>query len=112
MPLLDVVKQYIFNWNTPVLYWTRKITLPLLVAVALFSIFLEYAMADKYRHSDAALLVIMLLASISWMLLMKGHSVIHVHLNYVLWYFGFVPALVFVVLRGVVLSWHGMKKLY
>ena len=113
MPLFEVLRQYIFTWDTPVLYWVQdNLFFPLLVTAGYLSIFIQYVCAEKYRHRDVALLFIMMISSISWMVLMKGHSVIHVHLNYVLWYFGFIPALVFVVLRGFVLTWHEMKSLY
>lgn len=39
-----------------------------------------------------------LLAALSWFVLAKGHSYIHVHMNYVLWFFGYVQMCFFVIL--------------
>lgn len=37
-----------------------------------------------------ALYVMGFISAVSWLVLAKGHSYIHTHMNYVLWYFGFV----------------------
>ena len=37
-----------------------------------------------------ALYVFSFLATVSWLVLAKSHSFVHTHMNYVLWYFGFV----------------------
>lgn len=54
------------------------------------------------RHDDgwprqAAMLLMTFLAPVSWFVLAKSHSYIHVHMSYVLWYFGFVQAALWIV---------------
>ncbi|MBP3295417.1 MAG: hypothetical protein J6M27_02450, partial [Lachnospiraceae bacterium] len=39
-------------------------------------------------------------ATISWYCLAKSHSYVHVHLNYVLWYIGFVPICLYIICKG------------
>tara|TARA_B100000787_G_C16193625_1_gene299171 strand:+ start:797 stop:2206 length:1410 start_codon:yes stop_codon:yes gene_type:complete len=51
----------------------------------LFYIFLYSTKPFKY------LFLISLLAPISWYILAKGHSSIHLHMNFVLWYITFIP---------------------
>jgi len=107
VPLLDLLKTYIFDWHTPVVFWiNHQMVFPILVALAFLSLVFQYLTADIARHRDAALIIVMLLAPLSWLILMRGHSVIHVHLNYVLWYLGFVPSLLFVAARGMFLCWR------
>lgn len=43
------------------------------------------------------LLVVSLAAPLSWHVLAKAHSVVHHHMNYVLWYFGFVQICLYVI---------------
>lgn len=98
----DVIVEYVFRWPTPVLFdIAGKFVFPALIAAALISVVCQYAIKDPNRKRDSALLVATMLAPCSWFLLMKGHSAIHTHLNYVLWYIGFIPALLFVTARGV-----------
>jgi hypothetical protein len=111
VPLFDLLKTYIFDWHTPVVFWiNHQLVFPALVAFAFLSIVFQYLTSDIARHRDAALIIVMLLAPLSWLILMRGHSVIHVHLNYVLWYFGFIPSLLFVTARGVLLCWHHVRQ--
>ncbi len=46
--------------------------------------------------------VVFFLTSISWFCLAKGHSYIHTHMNYVLWYFGFVQICIYTIVHKVV----------
>ena len=52
----------------------------------------------EIKH-DVILLVLSFLTSISWFVLAKGHSWVHVFVNYILWYVAFVPAALYVFLR-------------
>lgn len=45
-----------------------------------------------------ALYFIFLLAAVSWFVLAKSHSYIHIHMNYVLWYLGFVQICFYIIL--------------
>lgn len=45
------------------------------------------------------LLIISLLATLSWLILAKSHSYVHVHMNYVLWYFGYVQMCLFIIIN-------------
>ena len=41
--------------------------------------------------------IVFFLTSVSWFCLAKGHSFIHTHVNFVLWYFGFVQLCLYVI---------------
>jgi hypothetical protein len=100
-PLLQILKEYIFDWNTPVLFWA---TLPglfaCLIAVSIGCLLFQYYMNDRFAFRDTALLFAASLSPLSWFVLMQRHAAIHINLDYVLWYFGFVPAVFFVIIRS------------
>ena len=52
---------------------------------------------DHLWIRDASLLVIGFCVAVSWFIAAKGHSFIHTHVLFVLWYFLFVPAMLFVI---------------
>ncbi|WP_432669213.1 hypothetical protein [Pseudomonas umsongensis] len=91
----DVLGIYWWKWATPLFAGISAIFLNVGVAFVLAGAC--YSLA-KRRVSDAkvfALVVITLLCPLSWFVLAKGHSFVHVQLNYVLWYFGFIQALTY-----------------
>ncbi len=101
MPIKDVLMKYIFEWNAPMFFGIiNQHSFIIILALTVLSLIYQYYIVDAARHRDTVLIVIMTLAPLSWFVLMKGHSVIHVHLNYVLWYIGCVPAAIFVGGRG------------
>lgn len=96
-----VISEYINDWKTPVLFWFESKNLfKAMLLLATISLAIQFFNKDKNFKRDSALLIFTALAPLSWLVLVPKHSAIHVHLNYVLWYFGFVPALVFVIIRG------------
>ena len=50
----------------------------------------DYRMKNEINYRQIFMYIVFFLTSISWFCLAKNHSYIHVHMNYVLWYFGFV----------------------
>ena len=62
-----------------------------LVAFPLFCLLAGAASLWRGDRSFSLALVISALSPLSWFVLAKGHSYIHLHLNYVLWYLLFVP---------------------
>ena len=46
--------------------------------------------------------VIFFFSSVSWFCLAKGHSYVHTHMNYVLWYFGYVQICIYIVVSSVI----------
>jgi hypothetical protein len=111
VPLMNLLRTYVLDWHTPVVLWANyQFVFATLIVLALLSLVYQYLTSNIARHRDAVLIVVMLTAPLSWFVLMRGHSVIHAHLNYVLWYFGFIPSLLFVALRGVLLCWHRLAE--
>jgi hypothetical protein len=53
----------------------------------------------RTRSFEMPLYIISFLTCISWYVFGKGHSFVHVPMNYVLWYFGIVQVCLYVILR-------------
>jgi len=51
----------------------------------------------KLNTTNALLYVVTFLSSISWFVLAKNHSYIHTHMNFVMWYFGFVQICLYII---------------
>ena len=98
-PILAVVRTY-FTFTTDVIlgipggWFMVLVVLPLVVFVYRF-------IKHKPVAEQFVLYTLFLLATLSWYILAKPHSYIHVHMNYVLWYFGFVQMCLYIVINHV-----------
>lgn len=78
----------------------ESIVIPALAIVAISGVVFAFvgknrSGQDRREHySHIALLVMAFVASISWLVVGKGHSYIHTHMNYVLWHLPFLLILV------------------
>ncbi len=91
---------YYFHFSTPVLTGLIGGKLfPLLCAAPLVT-FAVQAKGGRVNAREVAFYALTLLSTLSWYLLAKGHSYDHTHLNFVLWYFGFVQSCVYIPARA------------
>lgn len=51
---------------------------------------------------EAAWYVVFFVTSVSWFVLAKSHSCVHTHMNFVLWYFGFVQSCFYIILKHLI----------
>lgn len=51
-----------------------------------------------------AMYVVFFFTSVSWFCLAKAHSFIHISLNFVLWYFGFVQICLYIIIHKIVIT--------
>lgn len=103
-PLLEILSKYVTEWNTPVVFWFQATSaFTWLIIMSLASLALQFYRKDPQRKRDTALLVVTALAPLSWLVIMQRHAAVHAHLDYVLWYFGFIPSVLFVIVRGLAL---------
>lgn len=98
--IFDVIKIYFYSFNGGLL--TKYIG----GSKALYNLFLIafifFIFNPKKYKENLALFITFGIASISWFVLGKSHSYIHTHMNYVMWYFGFVAVLVYFISQGIV----------
>ncbi|MEY3880103.1 MAG: hypothetical protein RIQ94_898 [Pseudomonadota bacterium] len=93
---LTVINTYVMDWRTPLVLWLPGYLFKVLLIFAVIGVLYKYSIKHITRQKDTALLVFFFIVPVSWFVLAKGHSYQHTHMNYVLWYFGFVQALIYV----------------
>ena len=90
---ISVIAKYVYCFNTDIIFGIRSNLFPVLLIIS--AIYAAYRLIkDRYFYSF--MYFIMLLAPLSWFILAKGHSYIHTHLNFVLWYFGFIAVMLYI----------------
>lgn len=96
---LDVINIYLFDWKTQVI---TGIAGKAFFWLSLFAVLIaSYRLIIFGNRRDFALLVAFILPPLSWFVLAKAHSHVHVHMNFVLWYFGFIPAIFLITLEAI-----------
>lgn len=91
----DLLKTYLTGGTIDIVFNQNMLSL---ICIGIFS-FLVALTSVKNMLNDAKirsltmLVVISLLAPLSWIVLAKGHSYIHTHINYILWSIPTVPIL-------------------
>lgn len=99
--IFPVLKEYIFEWKLPFIYgFDAYYWFSIACFIVLGFLIVIKAFDSKLFARDVMLLCITFLAASSWFVIMVKHAKIHVHLDYVLWYLGFIPALLFVIAHG------------
>lgn len=96
----EVIKKY-FNFNTDILI---GIDGSLFVIMSIFAVVIclhKLRLTRENSIRDCSLYIISLISTLSWLILGKAHSYIHTHMNYVLWYFGYVQITLYIILRVV-----------
>lgn len=111
---LDVLKIYILDWPDK-----RRMILPgkLFLALNVLSLIgIAYKFMSRHpgRKKDFVLFVTFLCVPVSWFVFAKGHAYTQTHINFVLWYIGFIPALLYVSFNSMVVFFNlfvsGYKK--
>lgn len=95
----DTFRQY-FHFSTEVVLGIDGNWFAILCILPL-CIFAHDIKQKKANVEQMAMYAVFFLTSISWFCLAKGHSFIHTHMNYVLWYFGFVQVCFYVIVQKI-----------
>lgn len=93
----EVLCQY-FSFNTEIMTGISGNLFPVLCLVPLVIFVFEY----RNKQTDVenvSLYSVFFLTTVSWFILAKAHSYVHTHMNYVLWYFGFVQICIYIIIR-------------
>jgi hypothetical protein len=109
---LDVFRIYLFDWPE-----RRRMVIPgklflVMLAVALAGLAWMFASRRPERFRNFWLLSVYTFVPFSWFLFAKGHSYTQSHINFVLLYIGFLPALVYVVMDVVVMAVKQARALW
>lgn len=99
---IAVVKTYLTSLSTPLVTGVPGKTFKFLIIIAIAGLLIKKKIKHKTFFRDFMLIGYMSLIPLSWYVMAKAHSDAHYHINYVLWYLGFVPALFFVCIDTIV----------
>lgn len=97
----EVIKTY-FQFSTQLLTGIQGNIFPMLVISPIVCFFYNAALR-RQEWKDVSLYVLSFVTSISWLVLAKAHSYIHTHMNYVLWYFGFVQICIYILCKQLII---------
>jgi len=105
-----VIKKYILDWSTPLFVGLHGKLFQILLVLSSFGLVYKKITKHPMFKRDLILLTFTIIGPLSWFILAKSHSYIHTHISFVLWYIGFVPALVFVSLNSIVLAAYEIHR--
>lgn len=96
--VLKTIYKY-FNWNTDIILGIEGQYFKLMF-IATIAILIYNILKNKENcYRDLTMFIVFLCATLSWFVLGKAHSYIHTHMNYVLWYFGFVQISIYIIIK-------------
>lgn len=95
----ETVSQY-FRFNTEVITGIPGNLFPV-ICIAPLVIFAYEVKNKKVNYELIIMYVIFFATSISWFCLAKGHSYIHLHVNFVLWYFGYIQVCLYIIVKKI-----------
>ena len=104
--VLRVLLRYLIFKTPLVLGVSGYLFIPL--AAASFFVLVYRVWKKGEDKQMLALYIWMGIASVSWFVLGKSHSYIHTAMNFVMWYFGYVQIMLYVLVQAV---WNKIKKM-
>ncbi len=105
----EVIKKY-FNFKTDIIIGIDGNLFNLMcISAAIISLY-KIIKNKKDAKQDFILYLIFLLGPLSWFILGKAHSYIHTHINFVLWYFGYIQICIYIVIKFILNIIKNYKK--
>lgn len=95
----DACKKY-FHFYTDIIAGIDNNMFPLLCGIPFVIFFSDYY-RKKLQIDQLVMYIVFFLVSVSWFILGKSHSYIHTHMNYVLWYFGYIQICFYIIIRKI-----------
>jgi hypothetical protein len=96
----DVLKMYLRNYKTGVSNnTTGRYALVLLIVFPVCILFRKIMKRQRILNRDMYLFIFSFITCILWFVLAKQHSFIHLHINYVMWYMGFIQIGTYLILK-------------
>ena len=106
--IFDVLKKYFWSSGRPL---DGKLMM-LIALVTSMVLAIRKIMMKKSIKLELSLFGISLLTAISWLVLGKSHSYIHTHMNFVLFYFGWVQISLYIIISSFVefMGWRFFER--
>lgn len=98
-----------FHFGTQIITGIDGNLFPLVCIVPIL-IFLCDAKKKKLNIEFVALYCVSFVTSVTWFVLAKSHSYVHTHLNYVLWYFGYIQVCFYIILYKLIGVFNNIQK--
>ncbi|MCM1234999.1 MAG: hypothetical protein NC489_33285 [Ruminococcus flavefaciens] len=90
-----------FKFSTEVITGIAGNLFPIICCVPL-AIFVYDYRTNKLNKQLVAMYIVFFCVAVSWFSLAKSHSYIHTHMNYVLWYMGFIQVCLYTIVKKIV----------
>jgi len=91
-----------FKFRTEVITGVPGNLFPLMAFVPVLIFVYDYLKYHQIDFRNFFLYAVMFVTSASWFYLAKPHSYIHTHMNFVLWYFGFIQICIYVIISRLI----------
>ncbi len=95
---LEIIKMYL-KFPTDILPGIKYSVFSTLILIAILLLVLCFYKKINLESFVLPLFCMGALATLSWLILGKSHNYFHVHINYILWYFGFVQTLFYILIK-------------
>ncbi len=95
----DVLNTYWTQWKTSLAMFIPGKYLGVIFWLSVFGVIYGVLTRRRLSCKEPILVFVFFAATVSWFLFGKAHSYIHTHMNFVLWYFGFIQALLYCLVR-------------
>lgn len=95
--VFTVIWQYIRSFYPSLIFPLPGWSFSLLSFAAFCVLCFNTFKTKKIISLENIMFILLFLTAISWFAAAKGHSYIHRHINYILWYFGFVQAVFYII---------------
>ncbi len=104
----ETIDKY-FNWKTDIILGIQGEYFKLLFVAVVAILIYNLTKRRKNYKLDIIMFVYFLLTTLSWYVLAKSHSYIHTHINFVLWYFGFIQMCIYTIINFIYENGTGKK---
>lgn len=96
--IMETILKY-FKWDSDIILGVEgryfKVIFISTIAILIYNIVKQ----EKNCYRDSIMFITFLVTTLSWYILAKSHSYIHTHINYVLWYFGFIQICLYDIIK-------------
>lgn len=87
-----------FHFNTEIITGIAGNLFSVLCIVPICIFIYDY-LKKNIHIEEVTMYVVFFLSAVSWFSMAKGHSFIHTHMNFVLWYFGFIQICLYIIIK-------------
>ena len=99
----ETIKRY-FLWQTPIITGIPGNIFIVIILVTISNLVYKIIRKKPDAYQELSMFLVLFVATLSWVILAKAHSYSHTHINYVLWYFGFIQMCFYIIIQSLIKS--------